>query len=98
MAHIDNPADQALDVADLCSEELVHKYARGQKEHGGNFFEKPTIHNIREEVLDLIAYTHVALLHKQELVALLTEIMEDACAKRPVELKLVKAVTMANNL
>lgn len=39
--------------------ELDSKYREGQEEHGGNLWEKPMAHQIREETLDLITYSHV---------------------------------------
>jgi hypothetical protein len=63
-----NPIVQAKEIVNIVSEEIQIKYAKGQKEHGGDFFVKPTVNNIREEVLDLVAYTHVLTKHKQELM------------------------------
>jgi hypothetical protein len=34
------------------------KYRAGQKEHGGNLWEKPTIKNLSEEIIDLQVYFH----------------------------------------
>ena len=59
--------EQAAAIGKLACYQLQTKYAKGQKEHGGNFFKKPTVDNVREEVLDLIAYSHVLIQHRDEL-------------------------------
>jgi phage terminase large subunit GpA-like protein len=36
---------------------LDAKYRAGQREHGGNLWQKPMVRNIMEESLDLLVYT-----------------------------------------
>ena len=36
---------------------LDAKYRAGQREHGGNLWQKPMVQNIMEESLDLLVYT-----------------------------------------
>jgi hypothetical protein len=62
-----DPVTQAEDIAIAISTDIGDKYAKGQIEHGGNFFEKPTVRNIREEVIDLVSYTHVLELHRNQI-------------------------------
>lgn len=59
---------QSLNIGTQALLELKTKYAKGQAEHGGNFYEKPTVDNIREEVLDLIAYSHVLIEHRKDVL------------------------------
>jgi hypothetical protein len=49
------------------------KFIDGQAEHGGNFFDKPTVQNIRHEVIDLVNYTHVLAGHRRVLLCELEE-------------------------
>lgn len=63
-----DPKEQAIEIQKLASAQIDTKFAKGQQEHGGNFFTKPTVKNIREEVLDLVAYTHVVELHQKQLL------------------------------
>ena len=49
------------------------KFMAGQVEHGGNFFDKPTVRNIRHEVIDLVNYTHVLAEHRRVLLCELEE-------------------------
>lgn len=55
----------------------IDKFLKGQKEHGGDFFKKPTVNNIREEAIDLVNYVHVLRLHKQELLLLVDSMCEE---------------------
>ena len=52
------------------------KLLAGQAEHGGNFFKKPTVQNIREEVIDLVNYTHVLALHQREMLVDLDNLID----------------------
>jgi len=76
------PEQQAIDIGNAAASELSVKYARGQQEHGGNFFAKPTASNIREEVLDLIAYSHVLLNHRDEITNKLEKLKSDIIDRR----------------
>ena len=43
-------------IAEITSSAVKRKYADGQKEHGGNLWEKPMRREIEFELLDLISY------------------------------------------
>ena len=72
-----DPKELAKKIADVTSEELQAKFMKGQEEHGGDFATKPTVKNIREEVLDLIDYTYILEQHKQELHQYLLDLRAD---------------------
>jgi hypothetical protein len=38
--------------------DFSEKYRKGQEEHGGLLSERPTLPDLRHEVLDLVAYTY----------------------------------------
>ena len=50
------------------------KFMNGQREHGGDFFAKPTVRNIREEAIDLVNYVHVLELHRTRLLGKIAEL------------------------
>jgi len=62
-------AEINLDFNDVNHE----KFMAGQEEHGGDFFSKPTVDNIGEEVIDLVNYVHVLKRHREELLILVHE-------------------------
>jgi len=81
MTHINmDPKVLAEVIADTANVELKDKFIRGQHEHGGDFAVKPTVRNIREEILDLINYSHTLIQHRAWLMhavdALLTDLPE----------------------
>jgi hypothetical protein len=73
---ISDPKKQIVDINKTFAKELTVKYDKGQREHGGNFYAKPTVSNIREEVVDLVAYTHVLEKHKDKVVQDLCELWD----------------------
>ncbi len=62
------PWKQVEIINDTFGIENTQKYLDGQAEHGGDFFEKPTIKAMREEATDQINYTHVLIRHQAELL------------------------------
>jgi hypothetical protein len=54
--------------------ENTRKYLAGQAEHGGDFFDKPTVHEIYQEVIDLVNYTHVLASHRSRLLRAMEEL------------------------
>jgi len=69
------PKDLARVIADTSSIEMQAKFIKGQHEHGGDFALKPTVKNIREEVLDLVNYTHILNNHRATALIKLDELM-----------------------
>lgn len=62
-------ANEALAIVEQFEFQFVSKYVAGGREHGGNFNLKPTVKEVRAEVLDLVAYTHSLEEHHQQLIA-----------------------------
>lgn len=52
----------------------LEKWERGQLEHGGDLYRKPTLDEAIDEALDLIPYLFIHRAHKQRAVAHLREI------------------------
>ena len=73
-----DPKELSKTIADTASIELQEKFNKGQKEHGGDFAEKPTVRNIREEVLDLINYTHSLVMHRRNILIELEKLINEA--------------------
>jgi len=71
------PKQLSKTIADTVSIELQEKFEKGQREHGGDFAVKPTIRNIREEVLDLVNYSHVLVLHRSQILVELDRLISD---------------------
>jgi hypothetical protein len=63
-----SPEQQIETINSSFNEQNKSKYMAGQAEHGGDFFTKPTIANIREEAVDLINYTHVLTIHRARIL------------------------------
>lgn len=78
MSEAFDPVEQASGIGKTISKDITLKYAKGQIEHGGNFFEKPTAWNIREEIIDLVSYTHVLLEHRDKLCVALNALYTKA--------------------
>ena len=55
-------------------ERLDRKYRIGQKEHGGNLFDKPALLNLSEEVTDLVTYLHTVEDHVVEAQGIVADI------------------------
>ena len=70
-----NPVKLSKKIADETSVELQSKFAKGQKEHGGDFARKPTVDNIRDEVLDLVNYSYGLKLHKKGILDKIDDII-----------------------
>ncbi len=71
------PTQLAKVIAGTASIELQDKFIRGQREHGGDFMAKATIRNIREEVLDLINYSHVLIQHRSQVLIELDDLISN---------------------
>lgn len=67
---------QLVKVNSSFNEANTAKFLRGQEEHGGDFFEKPTVENIREEAIDLVNYVHVLRLHKNQILLDVDELLK----------------------
>jgi hypothetical protein len=67
------PQNQVDIINDLFSVDNYKKFLDGQHDHGGDFFAKPTVKNIRQEVIDLVNYTHVLAEHRRVLLCELEE-------------------------
>lgn len=72
-----DPAVLAKVIAETANIELQDKFSKGQREHGGDFALKPTVRNIREEVLDLVNYTHVLTQHRSEILIKMDELLKE---------------------
>jgi hypothetical protein len=72
-----DPTQIAKIIADTASIELQEKFNKGQKEHGGDFAAKPTVRNIREEVLDLVNYSHMLTQHRSRILMELEQLSND---------------------
>ena len=70
------PQELAKQIADKTGKELQTKFLKGQLEHGGDFAKKPTVQNIREEVLDLVNYTYELIEHRTQLLIELEELID----------------------
>jgi ribonuclease BN (tRNA processing enzyme) len=92
-----DPVLQASNIAKTVGREIEIKYAKGQKEHGGNFFAKPTVLNVREEALDLISYTHVLADHQIKLIEHLQRMLAQA-RQLDVHISLIENLKEAINL
>jgi len=68
---------QITEINERLASENREKFMQGQHEHGGNFFAKPTVRNIREEVLDLVNYSHVLEQHKAKIFMDLTNLIHE---------------------
>ena len=44
------------DIISAVSSRIRHKYIRGQKEHGGNLWDRPALPEFKQEVTDLNTY------------------------------------------
>lgn len=61
------------------STEYVNKYNKGQEEHGGNLWEKPSmIRNAKDEVLDQWSYISVIESQIKEAIALMDDFKPEA--------------------
>lgn len=67
------PEQQVSEINLAQSNANTAKYLSGQKEHGGDFFAKPTVENIHQEVTDLVNYIYVLRKHREECLALVKE-------------------------
>ena len=86
---------EAVSVVQKFAQDFIPKYINGGIEHGGDFFSKPVVNEVRAEVLDLVAYTESLIRKKielQELVATLAPL-----SKRQDE-DFQKLLAMVNNL
>lgn len=70
-AEVERAITQAREIASSFSDDLIAKYPVGQIEHGGNLYNKPVLREIREELLDLVAYAHV---HEQQVMRALAKL------------------------
>lgn len=70
------PHLQIVKINSAFTGDNIDKFLKGQKEHGGNFFEKPSVRCIREEAIDLVNYTHVLELHRIELCNIIDRLTE----------------------
>ena len=71
---LNNPIEQVHAINAQFAAENAVKFMAGQEEHGGNFFRKPTVENIRQEAVDLVNYTAILREHKNELIARVEEL------------------------
>ena len=84
-----NPVKLSKKIADETSVELQSKFAKGQKEHGGDFARKPTVDNIRDEVLDLVNYSYGLKLHKKEILDYIKRIINVTGERLPSQMLVV---------
>lgn len=54
---------------------LSLKYQAGQKEHGGNLWERNCLEEAMKETVDLIAYIHTALNNQKTATAILSRML-----------------------
>ena len=78
-----DPKELSKTIADTASIELQEKFDKGQHEHGGDFAAKPTVRNIREEVLDLVNYTHVLTQHRSQILMAIDKLIEELPGLNP---------------
>ena len=60
--------NHGLEIGSDFSRSYIEKYAKGQAEHGGKFWRKPTLSYMKEEILDMWAYFHVHQEHIEEII------------------------------
>lgn len=93
MSEAFDPITQANEIGLAIKDDISEKYAKGQLEHGGNFFNKPTIQNIREEVIDLVSYTHVLAIHKSVLATKLQQLRTHLESRKMTDESAIRQVT-----
>lgn len=86
------PDEQIVEINGAFVRENRDKFMAGQREHGGDFFQKPTVENIREEAIDLVNYVHVLRKHKEELLEMVEAMQRDfvlspSVAERVIDIK-----------
>jgi len=69
--------EQLDDIVNTFKGQFKSKFMKGQKEHGGYFYEKPMLWNLREECLDMVAYSHVLEIHQEEILHAISMLMLD---------------------
>lgn len=63
-------------IANEARELLLAKWEKGHREHGGDLFRKPVLHEAIEEAVDQIAYLLVERRQKARVAVLLAEALE----------------------
>ena len=94
------PKELSKIIADTASVELQEKFEKGQHEHGGDFAIKPTVKNIREEILDLVNYSHTLVLHRSKIIVSIDKLIEELPSLNPaiIELKLKAIRALVHDL
>lgn len=92
--------EQKNDIVDTFKVQFVAKFNKGQKEHGGYFYDKPMLWNLREECLDMIAYSHVLEVHQEEILHAISMLMLDlkTLTHEEIEIRLEELLKQVGNL
>lgn len=59
--------NHGVEITKDFSDAYIEKYKKGQAEHGGQFWRKPTLNFMAEEIMDMWAYYHVHQEHVQQI-------------------------------
>ena len=78
------------------AEPVSKKYRRGQQEHGGNIWQKPTLPLMAEEVIDFWVYFHV---HRKHIEAAKTILLASLKKWQETDIQAIREqVTKAYNI